>query len=577
MSRCPACGVDQQAGKKFCRGCGSALTEAAKSTSAAPQATSIGCPACGKSAPADAKFCRSCGSALASVTKPAATPTVAAVDRTTATGAAEPPLQAVEQNPIDSVPQPPIVSKPATSSDYVRAVAAKKESPVEAAPDGSRRRVWVAGGAIAAAVLLLAGGGWYLRDSRGHVLSGPDETILSSRLSLGLPAYVKVNSLHAETAENIGNRSEPAFRTRFHAALAIAADTFTQSSVQDGAVILAPAATKGAIREVDGTAISRLSGANWKTEFSLDNNPIPGYGQLRESFPGSTVIVQGSVEEAAFREEQRRRDETERAAQAQPEQTLAQPQQVQDTRREAARLWTEDGQADRPAAAHETQVKKADVDAQQHREEAEREAERNKVEAEAQQRREEAARVAAAETERRRQAEELASRRVEVPAGTEMNVRLSTKLNSGSVHVEDRFEATTQEDVRIAGRTAVPAGSVMRGIVSSVEPATRTNRTARMTLAFDQLTINGQAYPIRARVTQAIAGEGLKGEATKIAVGAGLGGVIGGLLGGVKGAAAGTLIGSGGSIAATEGKQVELSQGAVLRTRIDAPVQIDVK
>ena len=158
-----------------------------------------------------------------------------------------------------------------------------------------------------------------------------------------------------------------------------------------------------------------------------------------------------------------------------------------------------------------------------------------------------------------------------------MNVRLATKLNSGSVHVEDRFDAVTQEDLKIAGRTVVPAGSVVRGIVSAVEPASRTNRTARMTLAFDQLTVDGRVYPIRARVTQVLAGEGLKGEATKIAVGAGLGGLFGGILSGAKGAIAGTLIGSGGTIAATEGKQVELPQGAVVRAKIDAPVQIHVK
>jgi hypothetical protein len=36
-----------------------------------------------------------------------------------------------------------------------------------------------------------------------------------------------------------------------------------------------------------------------------------------------------------------------------------------------------------------------------------------------------------------------------------------------------------------------------------VEPATRTNRTARMTVTFDQMTFGGRAYPIRGTVTQA--------------------------------------------------------------------------
>ncbi len=165
-------------------------------------------------------------------------------------------------------------------------------------------------------------------------------------------------------------------------------------------------------------------------------------------------------------------------------------------------------------------------------------------------------------------------REIEVPSGTELDVRLSNVLNSGTAKVEDRFEGTTLVDLNVQGRTVIPAGSVMRGVITSVDPATRTNRTAKMTVSFDQVTVNGRAYPIRGTVTQAIEGEGIKGEAGKIATGAGVGAVLGGILGGVKGAILGTVIGGGGITAATEGKEVELPQGSVLRVRLDSPVQI---
>jgi hypothetical protein len=163
---------------------------------------------------------------------------------------------------------------------------------------------------------------------------------------------------------------------------------------------------------------------------------------------------------------------------------------------------------------------------------------------------------------------------IEIPSGTEIDARLQAPLNSGTAQVEDRFEATTLVDVSASGRVLIPAGSVMRGVVTAVEPATRTNRTAKMTVSFDQVTVNGRAYPIRGTVTQAIQGEGIKGETGRIATGAGVGAVIGGLLGGFKGALLGVLIGGGGITAATEGKEVELPQGAVLRVRLDSPVQI---
>jgi hypothetical protein len=141
--------------------------------------------------------------------------------------------------------------------------------------------------------------------------------------------------------------------------------------------------------------------------------------------------------------------------------------------------------------------------------------------------------------------------------------------------VEDRFEGTTVADLNINGRVAIPAGSVVRGVVTAVEPGTRTNRTSKMTVSFDQVTVNGRSYPIRGTVTQAIEGEGIRGEAGRTAAGAGVGAIIGGILGGFKGALAGVLIGGGGTIAATEGKEVELPQGSILRVRLDSPVQID--
>jgi hypothetical protein len=122
------------------------------------------------------------------------------------------------------------------------------------------------------------------------------------------------------------------------------------------------------------------------------------------------------------------------------------------------------------------------------------------------------------------------------------------------------------------GRVLIPAGSVLRGVVVSVDKATRLDRRGSLHLSFDQITIRGRAYPIRATVVQALESEGIKGEAAKIGTGAGVGAIIGGILGGLKGALAGILIGAGGTVAAPPGKDVELLPGPVLRLRFDAPL-----
>jgi hypothetical protein len=163
----------------------------------------------------------------------------------------------------------------------------------------------------------------------------------------------------------------------------------------------------------------------------------------------------------------------------------------------------------------------------------------------------------------------------DVPVGTELDVRLQSSLSSETAQVEDRFEATTLVDLRKGSQVIVPAGSLVRGVVSSVTKAGRIERQGRMTIAFDQVTIRGRSYPMRATVMQALESEGVRGEAARIGAGAGVGAIIGGILGGFKGALAGILIGGGGTIAATEGTDVELPAGTVLRVRLDTALNVD--
>lgn len=158
-----------------------------------------------------------------------------------------------------------------------------------------------------------------------------------------------------------------------------------------------------------------------------------------------------------------------------------------------------------------------------------------------------------------------------IPVGYEIDVRLQTELSSATAQPEQRFEATTVADVYRGNEVLIPAGSLMRGVVSSVEKATRTDRTGRLTLAFDQVVVRGREYPLRGIVTQALESEGVRGEVGRIGAGSAIGGIIGGIVGGVKGALLGVLIGGGGTMAATPGKDVTVPAGTVLRVRLDQP------
>jgi len=161
-----------------------------------------------------------------------------------------------------------------------------------------------------------------------------------------------------------------------------------------------------------------------------------------------------------------------------------------------------------------------------------------------------------------------------VPAGQELDVRLQSTLSSENAKVEQRFETTTAADLMQNGRVLVPAGAVVRGVVSDVKPAGRVDRSGSITLSFDRMTINGRNYPIRGMATQIFESGGIREEVGTAGAGAGIGGVVGGILGGVKGALLGAVIGAGGAIAATDGKDVELPAGSVVRIRLDSDVNV---
>ena len=167
-----------------------------------------------------------------------------------------------------------------------------------------------------------------------------------------------------------------------------------------------------------------------------------------------------------------------------------------------------------------------------------------------------------------------ASERGMIPVGQELDVRLQSSLSSETAVVEQRFEATTAVDLLQDGRVLVPAGSVVRGVISGVKRPGRIDREGSLTLSFDQIVVRGRELPMRAMATQVFESGGIREEVGTIGAGAGIGGVIGGLLGGVQGAVIGAVIGAGGAVVATEGKDVRLAAGSVIRIRFDSAVNV---
>ena len=159
------------------------------------------------------------------------------------------------------------------------------------------------------------------------------------------------------------------------------------------------------------------------------------------------------------------------------------------------------------------------------------------------------------------------------PVATVLEVRLQTPLHSASAKAEDRFEATTIVPYPDDRDVFIPAGSLVRGFVSSVRAAGRIDRRGSLTLSFDEIRIGSTSLRLRASVVEALDPKARE-DVTRIGTGAAVGAIIGGILGGARGALLGVLVGAGGTIAATEGSDVDLPIGTILRIRLDQPLEV---
>jgi len=136
--------------------------------------------------------------------------------------------------------------------------------------------------------------------------SGPTEEELESRLATDLPAYISIAKFKIDASENIGDKVDPVFKSRFRAVIRLNTDTFLEASRENGAIIVMPHLKSGEERELFGKTTSRLRAGAWLVNFNLENNPVPDMGKPRDFFSGGKVLIRGSSEETAFREAQDR-------------------------------------------------------------------------------------------------------------------------------------------------------------------------------------------------------------------------------------------------------------------------------
>ncbi|SPE30738.1 conserved exported hypothetical protein [Candidatus Sulfopaludibacter sp. SbA6] len=89
---------------------------------------------------------------------------------------------------------------------------------------------------------------------------------------------------------------------------------------------------------------------------------------------------------------------------------------------------------------------------------------------------------------------------LEVPAGTEIQIRLKTKISSQNARAKDPVEAVVIAPAMVNGQFVIPTGAAVHGTVEKVTPSTKADERAVLVLAFTELEIAGAKLKLAAQV-----------------------------------------------------------------------------
>ncbi len=168
------------------------------------------------------------------------------------------------------------------------------------------------------------------------------------------------------------------------------------------------------------------------------------------------------------------------------------------------------------------------------------------------------------------------TRTYELPAGSEISIRMNEGIDSGTAAEGQRFDAQLTRDARDAnGNVVIPRGSRASVIIKSASRGGRLRGASDLVLDHQSVTINRQQYRIDAA---AISQKGKAGvganrrTATYGGGGAALGAIIGAIAGGGKGAAIGAGAGAGAGVLTqvlTKGGSIKVPAESVLTFSLD--------
>lgn len=170
-----------------------------------------------------------------------------------------------------------------------------------------------------------------------------------------------------------------------------------------------------------------------------------------------------------------------------------------------------------------------------------------------------------------------APKKVTIPSGTAMAIRLVDAIDSETAQPGQTFRATLDSPLASEGDVAVPSGYDVQGHVVDVKSAGKFAGKSELVLQLDRIMVGGKSYSIQTDQYRREGSSRGKNTAEKVGAGAAIGAIIGGIAGGGKGAGIGAAAGGGlggGVQAATKGQQIKLPSETVLNFTLQSPLTV---
>ena len=166
---------------------------------------------------------------------------------------------------------------------------------------------------------------------------------------------------------------------------------------------------------------------------------------------------------------------------------------------------------------------------------------------------------------------------IRVPAGTALEVRLTTGVSSKTNESGDTFAGVLEHAVVVGDNVVIPEGAQVEGQVTYAVPSGRLKERAELWLTLTEVNVDGTWYDVA--TTNAGRKEGSKAKRNVLLIGGGggIGALIGGLTGGGKGAAIGAGVGAGGGTAGaalTGQRDIQFPPESRLRFRLKESLEV---